>query len=52
MEEQFELELEPIYTGKMLYGILDMIEKGQFEKGSKILAVHTGGLQGRAGFGL
>ncbi|KYG78038.1 1-aminocyclopropane-1-carboxylate deaminase [Roseivirga spongicola] len=52
MEEQFELELEPIYMGKMLYGILDMIEKGQFEKGSKILAVHTGGLQGRAGFGL
>ena len=41
--------LDPIYTGKMLYGIVDMIEKNQFEKGSKILAIHSGGLQGIVG---
>ena len=41
--------LDPIYTGKMLYGIVDMIKKNKFEKGSKILAIHTGGLQGIAG---
>lgn len=52
IERDFKLELEPIYTGKMLYGIIDLIEKGSFETGSKILAIHTGGLQGRAGFGL
>lgn len=51
-EKDFQLQLEPIYTGKMLYGIFDMMEKGCFENGSRILAIHTGGLQGRAGFGL
>ena len=38
--------LDPIYTGKMMFGILDMIEKKQFPIGTKILAIHTGGLQG------
>lgn len=52
IERDFKLELEPIYTGKMLYGIIDLIEKGFFANGSKILTIHTGGLQGRAGFGL
>ena len=33
----------------MLYGIFDLIEKGKFPKGSKILAIHTGGLQGIIG---
>ncbi|SFC84133.1 1-aminocyclopropane-1-carboxylate deaminase [Algibacter lectus] len=50
---QFKLEnniaLDPVYTGKMLYGIFDLIEKGKFPKGSKILAIHTGGLQGIKG---
>ena len=50
---RFKLEnniaLDPVYTGKMLYGIFDLIEKGKFPKGSKILAIHTGGLQGITG---
>ncbi len=37
---------DPIYTGKMLYGIINMIKTNKFEKGSKILAIHTGGIQG------
>lgn len=41
--------LDPIYTGKMLYGIYDLIDKNYFEKGSKILLIHTGGLQGIEG---
>lgn len=41
-----QLPLERIYTGKMLYGVLDLIKKGYFKKGSKILAIHTGGMQG------
>ncbi|GHE54629.1 1-aminocyclopropane-1-carboxylate deaminase/D-cysteine desulfhydrase [Roseivirga thermotolerans] len=52
MEAEFDLLLDPVYTGKMLYGMLDMIHKGEIKKGSKVLAIHTGGLQGRAGFGL
>jgi len=41
--------LDPIYTGKMLYGINDLIIKGYFKPNSKILAIHTGGLQGIEG---
>lgn len=44
------LLLDPIYTGKMLYGVFDMIEKGFFPKNTTIVAVHTGGLQGIDGF--
>lgn len=43
------VQLDPIYTGKMMFGIYDLIEKGFFPKKSKILAIHTGGLQGIEG---
>lgn len=45
----FGIPLDPVYTGKMLFGIFDMIKKEKFKKGSKILAIHTGGLQGIVG---
>ncbi|MFT5970868.1 MAG: 1-aminocyclopropane-1-carboxylate deaminase [Flavobacteriales bacterium] len=44
-----KIPLDPIYTGKMMFGIMDLIAKGHFAKGSKILSVHTGGLQGIKG---
>ncbi len=51
--EKFEylndIPLDPIYTGKMFFGINDMIKNKLFEKGYKIIAVHTGGLQGNMG---
>jgi len=43
------LPLDPVYTGKMMYGIIDLIKNDYFPEGSKILAIHTGGLQGKAG---
>ena len=43
------IPLDPVYTGKMLFGIFNLIENGFFPKGSKILAIHTGGLQGIEG---
>ena len=43
------IPLDPVYTGKMMLGIVDLIKKGTFKKGTKILAIHTGGLQGIAG---
>ncbi|ESU29305.1 1-aminocyclopropane-1-carboxylate deaminase [Flavobacterium limnosediminis JC2902] len=46
------VSLDPVYTGKMMFGIYDLIEKGYFPEGSKILAVHTGGLQGCKGMNL
>jgi len=41
--------LDPIYTGKMMFGLFDLIDKGRFVPGTRILAVHTGGLQGVRG---
>ncbi|MGV6832446.1 MAG: 1-aminocyclopropane-1-carboxylate deaminase/D-cysteine desulfhydrase [bacterium] len=45
----YKIPLDPIYTGKMLFGIFDMIKKGVIEKDKKVLAIHTGGLQGIEG---
>ncbi|MFS4483872.1 1-aminocyclopropane-1-carboxylate deaminase/D-cysteine desulfhydrase [Hyunsoonleella sp. 2307UL5-6] len=42
----YNIQLDPVYTGKMMYGVLDLIQKNYFPEGSKILAIHTGGLQG------
>jgi len=49
-EKDYSIPLEPVYTGKMMYGIFDLLKKGYFKKGQKVLAIHTGGLQGKAGF--
>ena len=46
-EAEYKIPLEQIYTGKMLMGLTDLIVKGHFPAGSKILVIHTGGLQGR-----
>lgn len=43
------IRLDPIYTGKMMYGIYDLIKKGNIPEGKTVLAVHTGGLQGWEG---
>lgn len=43
--------LDPIYTGKLLFGVLDLIGKGHFAPGSTVVAIHTGGLQAWAGWG-
>jgi 1-aminocyclopropane-1-carboxylate deaminase/D-cysteine desulfhydrase-like pyridoxal-dependent ACC family enzyme len=40
-----KIEIEPVYTGKMFFGIYDLIEKGFFLKDDVVVAVHTGGLQ-------
>jgi 1-aminocyclopropane-1-carboxylate deaminase len=48
-KQEFKLSLDPIYTGKMMYGIFDLIQNGFFSKSAKILAIHTGGLQGIEG---
>ncbi|GBD91435.1 D-cysteine desulfhydrase [bacterium BMS3Abin04] len=44
-----EIKLDPVYTGKMMYGIYDLISKEYFKSGSTIIAIHTGGLQGIEG---
>lgn len=49
-KRDFNIQLDPIYTGKMMYGIFDLIQKDFFKNGSQIVVIHTGGLQGIAGF--
>lgn len=46
-EKETGIQLEQVYTGKMLFGIVDLAQKGYFKKRSRIVALHTGGLQGR-----
>jgi 1-aminocyclopropane-1-carboxylate deaminase len=45
-QEHHNISLDFVYTGKMMYGIFDLIDKNYFRHGSTILAIHTGGLQG------
>ncbi|WP_040398400.1 1-aminocyclopropane-1-carboxylate deaminase/D-cysteine desulfhydrase [Cesiribacter andamanensis] len=44
------IPLDPIYTGKMMFGLYDLVKKGWFKPGTRLLAIHTGGLQGIKGF--
>lgn len=43
------IPLDPIYTGKLFFGVLDLVSKDYFRDGSIILLIHTGGLQAIAG---
>ena len=43
------IPLDIVYTGKMMMGIFDLIKKDYFLRGTRILAIHTGGLQGNKG---
>jgi 1-aminocyclopropane-1-carboxylate deaminase len=47
--QETKIPLDPVYTGKMMFGIIDLIQNNFFPPHSKILAIHTGGLKGIAG---
>ncbi|HQA74853.1 MAG: pyridoxal-phosphate dependent enzyme [Flavobacterium sp.] len=49
---QYQIPLDPIYTGKMVFGVFDLIKKNYFPENAKILILHTGGLQGINGMNL
>lgn len=44
------IPLDPVYTGKMLYAIHQLRRGGEWEASERLLAIHTGGLQGRRGY--
>lgn len=48
--ERHGVLLDPVYTGKLLFGVLDLIGQGHFRRGSTVVAIHTGGLQAWAGW--
>ncbi|MCS6832059.1 MAG: pyridoxal-phosphate dependent enzyme [Flammeovirgaceae bacterium] len=43
--QRYQIPLEPVYTGKMMYAVFDLLEKGFFPTGSVIVAIHTGGVR-------
>jgi 1-aminocyclopropane-1-carboxylate deaminase len=45
---EYQLPTDFVYTGKMMFGVLDQVNKGFFPEGSVIICLHTGGLQGNA----
>ena len=50
--KKYSIPLDPIYTGKMVFGVIDLITKNYFPEDSKILLIHTGGIQGVQGMNL
>ena len=50
-EAAHAIPLEPVYTGKLMFALYDLIVSNHFQHGQTVLALHSGGLQGRAGFG-
>ena len=49
-EQNNTIPLDYVYTGKMMFGVYDLISKGFFKSGKTVIAIHTGGLQGNLGF--
>lgn len=47
-----QIPLDPIYTGKMVFGVMNLIQKNYFPAQSKILLIHTGGIQGIQGMNM
>lgn len=50
IHRDYGLKLDPIYTGKALFALIECIKNKKLKSGSKVLFVHTGGLQGVPGF--
>lgn len=48
--EKHQIPLDVIYTGKLMFGVYDLIQEGYFPDNCRILVIHTGGLQGNIGF--
>lgn len=46
-QEKHNIPLEPVYSGKSFFAVMDLLKKGYFPDGSRVLLVHCGGLQGK-----
>ncbi|MDO9000824.1 MAG: pyridoxal-phosphate dependent enzyme [Bacteroidota bacterium] len=49
-EKEFNIPLDYIYTNKLFYAVFDIINKNKIRPNSKVLIIHSGGLQGNKGF--
>ncbi|MGD0141893.1 MAG: D-cysteine desulfhydrase [Rhizomicrobium sp.] len=50
LAQQEGILLDPVYTGKAMAGLIDLVRKGQFEKDSNVVFLHTGGSAGLFGY--
>jgi 1-aminocyclopropane-1-carboxylate deaminase len=48
-EQSCGIPLDYVYTAKMFYGVMDLLQQGFFRQGERLLLLHTGGLQGNSG---
>ena len=48
-KKEYNIPLDPVYNGKLMFGVIKMIEENYFKQKTKILVIHTGGLQGISG---
>ena len=51
-QPQYGFALDAVYTGKMFYGLFNLIQNKTFKRGTTIITLHSGGLQGNAGYNL
>lgn len=49
-EHDYHIDIEPVYTGKMLYAVHQLAHSHYFRPGERVIVVHTGGLQGKRGY--
>jgi 1-aminocyclopropane-1-carboxylate deaminase len=49
-EKNYAIPLDYVYTSKLFYAVFDLISKNKIEENSKILMIHSGGLQGNKGY--
>jgi 1-aminocyclopropane-1-carboxylate deaminase len=47
---RYHIVLDPVYSGKLLYALNELINRDYFEPGTTLIAIHTGGLQGIEAF--
>ena len=45
IKEEYDIVVEPVYTGKLFWAVFDQIDRGLITKGTTVLMIHTGGLQ-------
>ena len=46
--QQYQIPTDLIYTAKVCYAVEDLIKTGYFPEGSKVMVIHSGGLQGNS----
>lgn len=51
-ERETQLQLDPVYTLKLCWGVAQLLKNDYWPRGSRLILIHTGGLQGRRGFEL